>query len=174
MQKPFVKWGLTAGGIGIAFTLILYIISPSMLNGFVAGLIPTIIMIYCAVKAAQEERELQGGYMTWAQALVPALLTILIYFVLTMLFSYILTNLIDPSLAEEQMKTAMEMQEKMMNLFGTEMTDEQIENLKESTKPSLMNTIMGMFWGLLCFGLPIAAIIALFVQKKDPENELLS
>lgn len=174
MQKPFVKWGLIASGLGIMITLIFYLVNPESLNGFLVGALTTVIMIYSAVKASQEERELQGGYMTWGQALVPALLTILVYFVITMLFSYVLMTLIDPSLAEKQAEAALEMQEKIMGMMGAEVTDDMIEEIEQRAQPSLMNTVIGMFWGLLCFGFPVAAIIALFVQKKNPENDLLA
>ena len=173
MEQPFIKWGLTAAGFGIVFSLLMYIISPSSMNSMVAGLVPMAVMIYCAVKAPVEERDLLGGFISWGQAFKISFLAILIYFAIQIFFSYILTAYIDPSLAEEQMEVAMEMQEKIMNMMGTELTDEQIEQLRSRTQPSLYNSFIGMLWGVLCFGVPIAAIIGLFIQKKNPENDLV-
>lgn len=173
MQKPFVKWGLIAGGIGIILSLVFYLINASMMNSALATILTTGVMIYCAVQATKEEREFQGGYMTWGQALVPALLTILVYIVVNLLFSYVLTTLIDPSLIEEQIKAAMEMNEKLMNMMGQEMTDEQIQQIRQRSVPSLMNTLVAILTSMLCLGFPVAAIIAVFLQKKNPEDELL-
>jgi hypothetical protein len=173
MEQPFVKWGLIAAAFGVVFSLLMYIVSPSSMNSMSAGLIPMAVMVYCAVKAPLEERDLIGGFMSWGQAFKQSFLCIAIYFVAQILFSYILTAYIDPSLAEEQMELAMEMQEKIMNMMGTELNDEQIEELRARAQPSLGNSLMGMLWGVLCFGLPIAAIIAIFVQKKNPENDLV-
>lgn len=173
MQKPFVKWGLIAATFGVVYTLLVYLVNPAAINSLSAGLIPMIAMIFCASKASLEERAMRGGYMSWGQALMPSFLTIAIYFIISMLFSYVLTNFIDPSLIEEQTEAALEMQEKMMNMFGGEMTDDMIEELRARAEPSLMNVLMGTFWAMLCFALPISAIIALFIQKKNPENDLV-
>ena len=173
MQKPFMKWGVIAGTFGIIYTLLVYLVNPAAINSLSAGLIPLAAMIFCAVKASIEERNMRGGYITWGQALAPSFLTIAIYFIMSMVFSYILTNFIDPSLIEEQTEAALEMQERMMNMFGGEMTDDQIEEMKKRAEPSMVNVLMGTMWALLCFALPISAIVALFVQKKNPENDLV-
>lgn len=174
MQKPFVKWGVIASGLGIAITLLAYLINPSSISNLWVGFISFGLMIYCATKASLEERALQGGYMTWGQALVPALLAILIYFVVSMLFSYVLTTIIDPTLIKEQTEASIEIQEKIRNFLGSEMTDAEIEELRKKSEPTLVNMIVGGFFAMLCFGFLFSAIIAIFVAKKNPENDLLA
>lgn len=173
MQQSYIRWGLIAAAFGIVYTLLVYLVNPAAINSMSAGLIPLAAMVFCAVKAGMEERTARGGFISWGQAFTPTFFTVMIYFILVLIFSYFLTTIIDPSLIDEQIDAAIEMQENILGMLGQEVTDEQIQQIRESASPSITNMLMGVFWSLLCFALPISAIIALFIQKKNPEQDLV-
>lgn len=173
MNQPYMKWGLIAGGASILYMLILYIIDPNLIKTMSLGLIPIVVLVFCMTQAAKEEKEALGGYMSWGQALKPTFLVGLIYIVMSLLFDYIMTTMIDPALVDIKIEQALEIQQDLMTALGQEMTEEQIETAKIGASPSLIGFLTGIIGGLICMVFPISAIASLILQKKDPNEDLV-
>jgi hypothetical protein len=173
MQNSYVKWALIAAAFTIVLNLTTYIVNPDMLNGGVVSFVTFGVYIFCAVKAGLEERALNGGFMTWGQAFRPVFTCLAIYFTIVVIFDFILNTVIAPDLQEQRLEMAVELQEKMMEMFGQEMTDEQYEQIEKQSKASLLNTFMALIGSLICGALPLSAIIGLFIKRDNPQQDLL-
>jgi len=124
------------------------------------------VMICGIVLAQINYRKRLGGTMFYGQALGVGILTVLFASVITALYTYILYELIDPSLndqviltMEEQLITQENLPEEQINLI--------IKMLSAFQKPAvraIMGIISGTFTGLI-----LSLITSIFTQKKPDE-----
>ncbi len=174
MQQPFVKWGLISGGLGVLIALVFYLINPELSFSTTGMILGLTIPLICMYLSGTEERKLLGGYISWGQALKATFLTFLIGFFISAIFQYILTTFIDPSLVEIQIEQALEMAEKFASMGGQEMSEDDIETIRENSSPSFMKMLMNSLVASACIGFPISAILSLFIMKKNPEQDILA
>ena len=174
MQQPFVKWGLISGGLGVILGLIYYLINPELSFSTTGMLSGIAIPLVCMYLAGLEERALLGGYITWGQALKVTFLTIVIGFFISSTFQYIMSTFIDPDLVEMQIEKGLELAEKMVSLGGQELSEDDIERIRENSSPSFVKMIWNSLGAIACVGFPISAIMSLFIMKKDPEKDVLA
>lgn len=176
MKNNGVKFGLIYGVLSILTLIVTYFVSPKsmmdiswwrMLLGFaIAGG----IMYY----AAKKTRDEKGGFIPFGEALVPSLVTYAIGSLMSVLFMYLLINNIDPGLQPIIEEAAKEMQENMLDMMG--FTEEQkLQAIEEAERQqagqnpfSLFTLMVGWFSNIFFMGLPISAIIAAIVKKKEP------
>lgn len=108
-----------------------------------------------------------GGIMTYGQALLAGLLTMVFASIISSIYTYILYTIIDPSL-QEQMRIFTEEQ-----LVQRGISEEQMEmSLKMASKfqTPVMMVVMGIVGGAF-MGLIISLITAIFI-KKNPSDEV--
>ncbi len=124
------------------------------------------VMICGIVLAQINYKKRLGGIMFYGQALGVGILTVLFASVITALYTYILYELIDPSLndqvilkMEEQLVTLENMPEEQINLM--------IKMFATFQKPAvraIMGIISSTFTGLI-----LSLITSIFTQKKPDE-----
>lgn len=168
MNKHFVKYGLYAGGASILITLLLYVIDPKIMLQ-VSNWIIFILSVVFMVMAAKGKRSEQGGFISFKEAFTESWLTYLVYALVSLVFTYLLFNVIDPDLKDTVKEIAMEAMEKMSGLLGEEGTAKAIEELEKQDSFSIGGLAQSTAFALV-FGALISLIIAAVVKKEKPAD----
>ena len=168
-QNVFVTYGILSAIIVVVFYVLLYLggiewyLSPAAYIGYA---LPIIV----AVMAALKQKKLNGGYLSFAQALKGVFLVFVITGIGSTLFQYVLFNYIDVPFREAISQKTAEMSEAMMRKFG--MGEEAIEKATDDILSGKGYTagkmMIGFAFGCI-FSFIIALIIAAIVKKKKPE-----
>ena len=135
------------------------------------GFAAAIGLMYLAAKKAKDKK---GGFIPFGEALVPGLGTFAIGSLISVIFMYLLVNHINPDLIPILEEGAREMQEGMFDMMG--FTEEQkLQAIEEAERQQagqdtfgLSAILIGWVTNLFFMGLPIAAIIAAIIKKKEP------
>jgi hypothetical protein len=166
MNNYNAKFGLYAGIIAIVSILGFNMISTSAMMSW-SSWISIIVSIVAMVLAVKEEKELNKGSISFASAFKHSWVTFLIYAVITSIFTYVLYNIIDPSLKEEIMKKTIEAMGKLSGMMGEEAYEKMIEDLEKTDTLGLKGILQGFAVQLVFPGAFVSAIIAL-IMKKEP------
>ncbi len=173
MKNNGVKFGLISG----LFTILIYLASYFFLDirslisitswENVVGLIIGMVLMYMAAKKTRDQK---GGYIPFGEALVPAFITSAISTFIGIFFFYILVNFIDPSLQDVMAEATLDSSRKMFEMAGMSEDKilEELEKVEDQESNSLASIAIGFFTSILIMGLPLSAIIAAIVMKKEP------
>lgn len=174
MKQVGLKYGVICGLVYIIYTLIGIVTniqaaaSSSPMLGLGLGLLILAVTFYVIFLGVKEFRDdVNGGGLTFGEAIKLALLIAVIAAVLTAVFNLFYQTLIDPDLMDRQLQEAIDgMEERGM-------TDEQIEGAMRFTKvlssPGLAAAITiayTAFWGL------IKGLIAGAILKREAPPEV--
>lgn len=168
MENNGVKYGLLAGGLVIAYTLLLYLIDEQMLFGG-ASTLGVVIYIIGMYKAGMDQRKSLGGFISWKEALTPTFLTYVIGSLLATIFTYLLFTIIDPGLMEVQNEIARESIIQMEGLIGEEGVEKAMEKLEERGTMNFSDTALSYAF-MLIFGFVVAAVISAVIKRNRPES----
>ncbi len=176
MKNDTIKFGVFYGLATILLSLVTYYTNPKIMMSPTSwtSILSYVVAIGFMYLAAKKARDKKGGFIPFGEALVPSLLTYAIGMLMGILFIYVLINFIDPSLQPILEEGAQEMLESTYDALG--MTEEQklqqmelIEQQQEGREPfGLLQSLIGWLMSIFIPGLPIAAIIAAIVKKKEP------
>lgn len=162
--KSAMTYGLYYALVSIALTIVFYATGnmASKLNQWLG----IIIMIAAVVIIQLAYRKSLGGYMSYGQALVIAILSMVFASIIGAVFTYVLYKFIDPGLLEQIM---LQTEEK---LYQQGMPEAQIETAlavsRKMQTPGIM-AIMAVFGGAF-MGLVIGAIAGIFTKKQSPDT----
>lgn len=173
MQNPFVKWGLVAAVFTIVLKLSSYMINQELVDSFMISFVAGGVLLFCMIRAVQEERSLGGGFISFGKVFLTVILGTLIYYVVTLGFDQILKMYIAPELVEKELEKSLEMLEEVMAMMGRELGDEEIAQAESQVKPGIGSFFSKLVGALICQGLIMSLLIAVFMHKKDPEQDLL-
>jgi uncharacterized protein DUF4199 len=173
-QKPKemgLTYGLICGIAVIAYTIILYVAgvewytSPLAYGSLVIGIV-------IAVLGGVKQRNIQGGYLSFKEALKTVFLIFIISVVLDTIFSYVLLNIIDVPFREAVMQDAAIKMEKMLVKMGTpqETIDKAMADFDDPKNFTPGKILLGVFVRLIGWFI-VALIIAGIIKKKKPEFE---
>lgn len=169
LWRNSMNYGLIAGLILIVYALILYFLDMMFYKPFLVGQLPGIIvlLVFMMIGTKALRDQFMHGSITYGKAFLSAFLIGLIAMVLALIFSDILTYVIDPGLKEK----ALQFQAEKM-LSSGKLTQEQIDTMLERQKEmsgKVWVIAIGQFFILLTDTV-IAAVIALItaaIQKKE-------
>lgn len=167
MENNGVKYGLLAGLGVVVYTLILYLVDDVLMFGW-ASMFGIFIYIACMYKAGVDERNQNGGFLTFKETLKPTFLTYVIGSLIATIFTYLLFTVIDPGLIELQNEIAAERIQSMSGMLGEEGVEEALKRLEEQESMKISDTALG-YAMMLIIGFVIAAIISAIVKKNRPE-----
>ncbi|RZS75918.1 DUF4199 domain-containing protein [Pseudobacter ginsenosidimutans] len=165
--------GLTYGLIGgiamIVYTLCLYLVGIQAFMNFGLAFLVYGIIIFIAVLAGLKQKKLQGGYLSFAEALKTVFLTFVLAFLLSTIFNFVLLNYIDPGFRDQMAQATMEKLEGIMRRLGA--PDSDIEKAMEGAASADNYTFAKMLlgYGTMCilFCL-ISLVIAAIIKKNRP------
>lgn len=176
MNTPGVQNGIFAGLVSIVYSMILWFVNADLMFNFLASsVVGLVILIFFMVRAGNETKLENDGFLTFKQALKPTFLTFVVASFLSMVFMYILYTFIDPTLNDLALEKGMEMSEKVARFLGA--NDEAIEQIRiegerqmeAGTQRGLGQYIFG-FAGSLIFGFIISLIVSAIIKKNPPEG----
>jgi len=167
-----MTYGLIAGLAMIVLSLCLYLAGVKIFTNMTLGLIGYLVIILLAVMAGMKQRNQQGGYLTFAEALKTVFLVFVLAFLLQTIFNYVLFNYIDTSFRDAVTQVTMEKTEAMMRRFGAPDSDieKAMESISSTDSYSIKNLGIGFAMMCIVFFL-VSLIIAAIVKKNRPPFE---
>ena len=164
--KPALIYGAILGFVSILLGVIFYFLNLSTQSwvGWVSIIISIAVMTYCLVAY---RNEYLGGYASFGQIFVMALVIGIIASILSTVYTYVLYNYIDPDLIE---KIRLMAEERVMNnpRIPESMYEDIMDRMEDRFTPSRM-TRMALTWGVVGNAI-IGLILAAFIKKNQPEN----
>lgn len=166
-MKPYLKFGLISGIVGIFITLLVYIMgldkSPSgQYIGWINIPVTIILMVMC-IKECRET--LYNGFISFGQAFKNLFLMMLVSSVISGIFMFFYVSVINPSLIDYiKEQQILEMEKKGMEQAAI---DQAMSFSEKFISPGMVT-----FWtiaGGLLLGSLIALIIAAIMKKNDPQ-----
>jgi hypothetical protein len=165
--KPALIYGAIVGFVSILIGVILYIMDMSTKGwvNIVTSLVTLVVLVYCLVAY---RKEYLGGFASYGQILLMAVMIGIVSSVLSTIYSYILMGVIDPELIDK-LRLAQE-QKIFSNPRIPESAHESVMarldkgfNLKRML---IMGSIVGLLWNTI-----IGLIAAAFIKKEEtPAN----
>jgi len=169
MNNSGIKNGLFFGALAVGLYLIVYLINSRLL--FSAGfgpIISIVIPVIFMVIAARTTRQNQGGIMTFGESLSCTFLTYVIGTFIYAIFSFLMSNIVDPSLLEIGKEVQIEAIDKVSGMLS--MSEDQLDMMKEAVEEGANSGIgtilMGWAFSLIIPGFIIAAIISAIMKKN--------
>ncbi len=177
MKSHGINNGLIAGLVGIVLYLAYYFINPELLfNPWLGLVIGLIVWIYFMRKAGVDTKADNGGFLTFKEALKPTFLTYVVGSLLSVAFSFILFNLIDPSLNDLMQEKSIEMAENMMKTFGAgeEQIEAAMEQMEDQDQSMTIGRVLQTYLvGLVFPGFVLALIISAVIKQKPAEGQIV-
>lgn len=164
-----VTYGLISGLASVLFSLVLYLggvkwfVHPVAYTGFA---IPIII----AVLAGLKQKKLNGGYLEFAEALKVVFTTFVIGSLISVVFTYVLFNVIDVPFREALTQESVVKTQQMMQKFGAsqEQIEKSTEEMMNGNNYSIGRQLLGTAFFCI-FWFVISLIISAIIKKKKPE-----
>ena len=161
--KPALIYGAIVGFVSILLGVILYILGLTTKNwvSWVTSLITLAVLIYCLVAY---RKEYLGGFASYGQIFLMALVIGIISTIFSTLYSYILMGLIDPDLID---KIKLVAEERIMSnpRIPESYHDVALERLdKQMTLKRML--IMGAVAGIAINAI-VGLIAAAFIKKEE-------
>lgn len=163
--KSSITYGVYVGILLILLSVAYYVTGNTFAKS--AQWVSYAIMIAGVVWGQLGYRKAFGGTMTYGQAVGAGVLTMLFASIISSIYTYLLYEVIDPSL-QEQMRLFTEEQIVSRGSVSEEQMDMAIEMATRFQKPWIM-AVMGVLGGTF-IGLIISLITAIFTQKKPSED----
>lgn len=170
--NPGIKWGLIAGAVGVAASILLYYSDLPLLFSLKFRLLILATYGILGLLAGLQKKRQQGGFIGFKGGLQPIFTTFVIGTLISTIFTFVLANSIDPTIPE-QMKQAsiasFHSIEKMQRMMGASQEDIdkalneiKAQDLKITPAGSFLSYLNGL---LFCF--IISAILSLIIRKKQ-------
>ncbi len=168
IQPIWLKYGIIYGILAIVISLISYY--TTFLNSWIQGILGFAIMIFFMLMAGKEQRETQGGYIKYLDAFKVTFLSAFLGTVISVFFSIIMINLIDPSLADKLSEFAIEQTRTTMEKIGTpsDKIEEAVESMEESLPNSFSpyNQLLALLMSSFFIAI-ISALVSLFIRREN-------
>lgn len=173
LEKSFVKWGLFAGLASVVLTFLLYIIDIRLLvSGWISFLIYGMIITFMVLSARQERSE-NEGYLSYGKAVMNSLGVNAISTIISVIFTALLYNFIDPELPESLKTITMENMAATMESFGSSEAD--IDNaLKMAEERQVEYDLKGLSLVAMiaiAMNFILGLIVSIFTRKNPPMFE---
>lgn len=169
LGKNSLNYGIIAGLVLIVYSLLLYFFDlmfykPFLLNNVVSFLI---VIVFMVIGTKHLRDRIMHGSMSYGKAFLSAFLIGLFAMIISLIFSNILSYVIDPGIRDKAYQYSAEQM-----LKKGRFTEEQIEAMIEQQKQmssKLWVVLIGQFFALLGIGLinaVIALVAAAFLKKE--------
>jgi len=172
VQAAALRYGVIAGILWTVLTFGAWAMGIGIFTGFqmIGSFVPVIIGLF--IYGGIELKKSQGGFLTFKNALQFAFLAYVVYELINAMVTYLLYNVIDPTLTAQLLETTLGKMESFMEKSGVPAGD--IEKAMEKAtaeepKTTLKNIFMGLGFSLI-FGFIKSLIIAAIVRKEPQPN----
>jgi sensor histidine kinase regulating citrate/malate metabolism len=165
MVKVAGKYGAAGGGILASLFLTLYFLNRSPL--LYAKLIDVIILLILLVFAIREYRDIyNGGKIHFWQGMTVGILTYLFMAIISAVFTYIMTAIVDPNLLSHYIDTRMAMlQENKDTLIATIDERAYVNSLEGVKNTTVFDLALDDFLKKTIAGLIVTIAISVILRK---------
>ena len=119
MNMHALKSGAIIGIITVVFSLLMYIIDPTLFAAWWVGIFFFVFIIVLVSYYGIQHRKETGGFMSFGKAWVYSMQAFIVAGIIGTLFRILLFSVIDPELSEIVVDAAMENTAAMMERFST-------------------------------------------------------
>jgi len=172
MSKPFVKYGVYYGLFTIIMTLAIYLLDPTLFGNMWFSFLLMPIPIIFMVLAVREEKQKGGGYVQFGTAFLQGLGVVVIGYVISGIFTYILYNFVDPGLEDVIKGSVIESMESYEDMMPEESYEKMIDDLDAKSFSDMGTIAMGLI-SMTFIGTIFSLIIAAIMKKARTGIETL-
>jgi len=165
-KKIILNNGLYLGIISVIVGLALWASGQYFELQWIGNSVGTLATIFFIVFGIKSYKDTNGGFISWGQGLKIGMGIVMVSAVISVIYTLLLTNVIDPELQAQ----GMAIQEQAWIDQG--LTSDQIESAKEMTEkfqsPAIISGIILIVAAFI--GFVISAIIAAIMKKSEEET----
>ena len=163
-KNTAVNYGILAGVGAVAYFLLFYFINKRLMLSPAVNWGSVAIFILFMVLACRRQGDLQEAF-GFKEALRTAFLTYLVADVIYYVFYYVLHGMVDPELAVIQQEMMLETTERLGEMLGSDVLEEDIGKLsREDLEIRPGGLLLSLSWSLIG-GFIISLIIAIFTKR---------
>lgn len=169
------KYGPIIAAIGIAYTLLAYLIDMHLMVNMWAGISLWLINFVLLIIAVSTAKKMMDGFISFKLAFSTFLLTFVLASLLTTVFAILLFGVVDTEAADQLQKLTIETSVSFMEKFGTPESEieKQVAAMEENNQFSALNQVRGFFMGVVFYAI-IGLIVAAVMKKDKPVFEYQS
>tara|TARA_B100000678_G_C18053277_1_gene439564 strand:+ start:108 stop:653 length:546 start_codon:yes stop_codon:yes gene_type:complete len=169
VKSTALRFGYIIGGIGVAYTLIAYLIDLTLLTTWWTGILFLILLIVLLCVAVGQVKSKMGGYISFKDAFSTFFVAGLVASLISTTVTVLLFNVVDPEAAERLNELTIESTVRTMEKFGApeEVIDKQVEELQGKNQFSLTSQLWTFLGGLLFYAI-LGAVVAAIMKKNKP------
>lgn len=172
LQAVILPYGVYLGIASILISVLVYVIDLELYSKWYLTLINFIIVLAIGIMAVKKAKSLDTDpYFSFKTAFSAFFIPVMLGSLISIIFTGILFNFIDPEAAVYVQEITMEASRQMMESFGAQPA--QIEEAlaqQEGNNPfSWKNLAMGFAFTIVLYGI-LSLIIALIFREKDPNR----
>ncbi|MCE2788174.1 MAG: DUF4199 domain-containing protein [Bacteroidota bacterium] len=175
-QKPNIvqhamKFGFIMGLFNILVQLAIYLIDKALLVSFSIGIITMIINLILVIYPVRLYRKELEGFISFKEAFIIGLIVFAGSGLITIIFQYLLYNLIDPQLPDYIKEKAIEKTVGLMERFGAgqEEIAKAIEPLEKEDFHQTPSKLGSSYLSNVLIGAVLSLVIAA-LTRKAPKN----
>lgn len=167
-SNPGLLYGLLGGLAMSVFLLLLYLGGVEYFMSAIAWL-GYCIIITIAILGGLRQKKLNGGYITFGQALKVVFTIFALAFLIQTTFSYILLNHVDTSFRDNLTQATLVKTEEMLKKFGASdaQIEEAVKRVSEQDSYSIKNILLG--YGMMCILFFLVSLIIAAIIKRKPQ-----
>mgnify|MGYP001325322065 FL=1 len=167
IKSTVITYGIILGSISVVFQLMLFFLDMHYKNDSTAGIVSLIIMISVLLYSFISYKKINLGYLSLSEALKIGLGVSLVSAFITIVYTQILINFLDP----ETMKKSLDLSMDTMRSENPEIPQEALDTARsiqeKMSSPLIFSAVQIIF--SLFFGFIISLIGGLIIKKSRPE-----
>lgn len=171
--NPGVKWGFIAGVVLILLNVVTWKAGPQVLFSFWNSISQLALLIIFAVLAGRERKKQVGPYIGFKTVIKPVYTTFILSMLMVTVYQFVLYKYIDPSLSAAMKADTLAFTERTMRSLNApqDIIDQQVESIKATDFTVSFTKSFLDYLRIVIFYFAVAAIIALVLRKKAPEQQ---
>ena len=167
IKSTVITYGTILGSISVVFQLMLFFLDMHYKNDSTAGIVSLIIMISVLLYSFISYKKINLGYLSLSEAIKIGLGVSLISALITIIYTQILINFLDP----ETMQKSLDLSMDTMRSENPEIPQDTLDTARsiqeKMSSPLIFSAVQIIF--SLFFGFIISLIGGLVVKKSKPE-----
>ena len=170
-KKLGTSYGVYLGIALILISVLVYAFDVSLFTEWYMPVLQFLLIIIMGVMAVNKAKKFSQSLFKFKDAFGVYFLTIFIGLLISIIFSYVLFNLVDPQAADIIKELTLEKQVEMFESLGLneEQINEAITRVQEENNFSLKNLAIGFAIYLAVYSI-IGLIVALIFREKEPAH----
>lgn len=167
IQNTMLTYGLILGGVSIIFNLMLFFLDMHTQQSPAVGIVSVVIMIGVLMFAFIQFKKANEGFLSLGEALKLGLGISLVAAIIGVIYSFVLTEVMDPGM----MQKVLDMQMETIRANNPEMSQEAMDatrSMSEKFSTPLIRSAIQLIIALF-IGFIISLIGGLILKKSRPE-----